>query len=164
MIYVRISQDRESAEKRVRAQEVDCRAVAQALGWDVVSVVPDNDTGASSKSRKPRPGFAEVRRLVEGREVDAVIAYSTSRPTRCPAELEEVIGWHDRHGIPLATVAGQLDLGTGNVVMLARVLDAVDANEADTISERVKPRALDNAMDGHANGGVVERSGSSETA
>ena len=37
-IYTRISNDREGGGLGVARQEVDCRALAERLGWDVVDV------------------------------------------------------------------------------------------------------------------------------
>lgn len=156
VIYARISEDRSGRSVGVDAQVKDCQALAEARGWEVVETIVDNDRGASSKSRKPRPGYARVRELVTSGEVDALVAYSSSRLTRRPAELEEVIDWHDRHGIRLATATTgrtDVDLGTAQGRMLARIMAAVDAAEAETISERVKRRAQDIAEAGRPNGG-----------
>jgi resolvase-like protein len=51
--------------------------------------------------------------------------------TRSPRELEEVIDPHDKRGIVLATVTGEMDLSTPTGRMLARMLGAVARHEAE---------------------------------
>ena len=46
VLYVRISSDPGGSEKGVDRQEKDCRALASALGWQVVRVFRENDTSA----------------------------------------------------------------------------------------------------------------------
>ena len=63
-IYCRISKDRSGESLGVERQEQDCRQLAERLGWEVVGVYIDNDISASTKSRKHRPQYAEMLRLV----------------------------------------------------------------------------------------------------
>jgi site-specific DNA recombinase len=110
-IYCRISSDPEGRELGVQGQEADCRARAEREGWTVARVFTDNDRGASSYSRKPRPAYAEMLRAAEKHEFKVILSYSNSRLTRRPMELEGLIQLHDRTGVLLRTVAsGDADL------------------------------------------------------
>jgi site-specific DNA recombinase len=56
-VYVRISDDRQMEREGVRNQTKVCLALAKRNGWRLVQVYEDNDIGASSRSRKPRPSY-----------------------------------------------------------------------------------------------------------
>jgi site-specific DNA recombinase len=141
-IYIRISDDREGQGLGVARQEQDCRALAERLGWTLHPDRPvyrDNDIGASTKSRKARPEFAELLAAVRAGTVDGIVYYSTSRLTRRPMEYEAIIGLVESTGVRLASVAsGMVDLTTADGRMVGRILAANDAAEAERISERVR--------------------------
>jgi site-specific DNA recombinase len=141
-IYARISRDKEGLALGVERQVEDCEAQAQRLGWtfnpDARHVFWDNDISASSKSKKRRPDFEALLAGVLSGEYDGVIYYSTSRFTRRPMEFERIIELVKETGVRLAScTAGIADLTTADGRMIARVLAAQDAREAETISERV---------------------------
>jgi site-specific DNA recombinase len=141
-IYVRISDDREGQGLGVSRQEQDCRALAERLGWELHPdrpVYADNDIGASTKSRKARPAFAELLAAVRAGTVDGILYYSTSRLTRRPMEYEAIISLVDDTGVRLASLAsGMVDLTTADGRMVGRILAANDAAEAERIGERVR--------------------------
>ena len=82
VVYCRISDDREGERLGVERQRQDCLARAQREGWEVVDVFTDNDVGASTRSRKPRPAYRQVIKAAENGEVDVILSYSNSRLTR----------------------------------------------------------------------------------
>lgn len=158
-IYCRISQDTKDPKKEqglgVARQEQDCRALAERHGLTVADVYTDNDIGASDRSRKKRR--PEYERLLEdartGR-IGAVLAYSNSRLTRRPRELEDLITLHERHSVRVLTVvSGEDDLATADGRMVARIKASVDAAEAERTAERVKRKHLENAQNGKPVGG-----------
>lgn len=86
-----------------------------------------------------------------------IIAYSNSRITRRLMELEELIQLHERtelrwgegKGVRFKTVvSGNDDLSKTDGRMTARIKASVDAAEADRISERVKMRVREKALEG----------------
>ncbi|HET7278384.1 MAG TPA: recombinase family protein, partial [Dermatophilaceae bacterium] len=76
-VYARISSDREGAGLGVRAQEQDCRELADSLGWSIVSTHTDNDI--SAYSGKPRPGYRAMLEEIRSGAVDVVLAWHTDR-------------------------------------------------------------------------------------
>jgi hypothetical protein len=80
--------------------------------------------------------------------VDAVVCWHVDRLTRSPQELEEVIDLHDKRGIALATVTGELDLSTPAGRMLARMLGAAARHEAEHKAERHRRAGLQKARAG----------------
>jgi len=155
-IYGRISDDREGLEHGVTQQIGDCRKRSQRDGVPVAErhVYRENDRGASSKSKKKRPKYAAMLAAIAASEITIVYAYSNSRLTRRPLELEELIKLHEMTGVQFRTVvSGDDDLSTADGRMVARIKAAVDAAEADRISERVKVDTLVRAKAGRGHGG-----------
>ena len=156
IIYTRISQDSEKKGEGVERQRVDCLARAEREGWEVVDVLVENDVGASTNHRKPRPLYAAMLARAERREFEVILAYSNSRLTRRPREYEDLIDLHKETGVSIRTiVSGDDDLGTADGRMNARIRADIDAGEAERTSERVK-RALRARVERgeSANGGV----------
>lgn len=154
-IYCRISSDPEGKKLGVRRQEEDCRALAKRLHITDVTVFPDNDRSASTRSKKPRPKYDEMIKAAEAGQFDMIIAYSNSRLTRRPLEAERLIQLYEKHGVAIKTVvSGEDDLSTADGRMSARIRASIDAAEAERTSERVERAAKQRAMLGEANGGT----------
>lgn len=78
-IYTRVSTERQDRDgTSPETQEADCRAYAEARGYDVVAVLHDAASGASLE----RPRMAALRELLEARAVDVVLARTVDRLTR----------------------------------------------------------------------------------
>lgn len=158
-LYLRISEDTKDPEKErglgVARQEEDCRALAARLGLAVAAVYTDNDVGASTRSRSSRrPGYEAMLDAVRAGEVTTIVAYSSSRLTRRPMELEDLIRLYEQHGVQTRTVvSGDDDLSTADGRMVARIRAGVDAAEVERTAERVARKHRELAMSGKAVGG-----------
>jgi hypothetical protein len=60
VVSTRISRDPEGEALGVERQRQDCLDRAAREGWQVLDVLVENDVGASSYSRKPRPLYAAL--------------------------------------------------------------------------------------------------------
>jgi site-specific DNA recombinase len=137
-IYGRISDDREGRELGVTRQLDDGHALAERIRATVADTYIDNDISASTRSHKVRPEFDRLLADIRAGRINAIIYYSTSRLTRRPLENELIIQLVEQYGVRLFTVTmGEVDLTTSNGRMLARMLAAKDANEAEETAERV---------------------------
>ena len=122
-------------------------------GWRVGDVYADNDISASTRSRKPRPGYAHLLADVDSGRPSAIVACSTSRLTRRPREFEDLIERAEA-GVTIATVvAGDVDLSTAAGRFYARMLAARDASEAEEISERARRERQQRREQGRWHGG-----------
>lgn len=157
-IYARISDDAEGEALGVGRQTDDCLMLGSKEGVTVSedAIFVENDTGASTRSRKKtRPVFDELLRRTETGEFDVILAYSNSRLTRRPLELEGLISLHERTGVIYKTVvSGMDDLSTADGRMVARIKASVDAGEVERTAERVARAHLANAMTGRPVGGT----------
>ncbi len=137
LIYVRISRDREGRETGIERQEEDCRRLAKSRGWEVLTVLADNDLSASSGKRRPQ--WEAVLGAIERGEADALIAYSSSRMYRRPADLQRLVALvKARRGFQIATVAsGTIDVESAQGRMVAGILAEVDQAEVEVMAERI---------------------------
>lgn len=156
--YERISQDREGRELGVTRQREDNDALCERNGWPVAARYRDNDRGASSRSKKPRPGYEQMLRDIESARFGPgpvrIVAYTTGRLTRRPAEYERLIDLADKGIITIVTVKStNVDLTTASGRMVARVLAAMDAMEAEQAAERIERAAEQRRAQGRSHGG-----------
>lgn len=135
-IYVRISRDAEETGLGVARQRKDCNVLAKSKGWQVVETFEDNDVSATSG--KPRPAYLRMVRDIEAGRIRGIIVWDVDRLTRTPRELEDLIDWADQHGLHLANVGGEIDLGTPQGRMTARIKGAVARHETEQSSRRIK--------------------------
>lgn len=99
----------------------------------------DNDRGASDRSKKKRPEYDAMLEAVRAGGIDIILAYSTSRLTRRPLQLEELIRLHEQTGVVIKTVAsGDDDMSTEDGKFALRIKASMDAAEAGRTGERVR--------------------------
>lgn len=152
--YRRISQDREGQELGVQRQEEDLDALAERRGLVYVADFVDNDLGASSRSRKPRPEYRRMLEAARAGEFEVIAAYTTGRLTRRPREFEDLIDLATEHGTEFAYIRSpEFDLTTAQGRRIARTLAAQDAGEAEEMGERVARAAQQRAERGLNHGG-----------
>lgn len=138
-IYARISKDREGTEVGVTNQTEASEALAADLGATVIKVYTDNDTGASRRSKKPRPGFAALMEDAKAGAFDLIIAYSMSRLTRRPMEWVELIDVAEKKKIQFRfKVSPSFDLSTADGRASAMTVAVWDAAEAERTGERIQ--------------------------
>lgn len=151
-IYARISSDPGETRLGVGRQEKDCRELAQRKGWEVVDTFVDNDLSAATSKR--RPEYQRLLTATETGDIDAVIVWDLDRLHRRPIELEEFFAACDAAGLRhLATVGGDVDLSTGEGVLVARIKGAVAAEEVRKLKARVTRKHAELASSGKLSGG-----------
>nr|WP_245994684.1 recombinase family protein [Nocardioides immobilis] len=137
-IYARISSDPAETRAGVDRQRRDCRAEADRLGWPVAEEYVDNDV--SAYSGKPRPEYQRLLADIDAGAIDAVVVWHQDRLHRQPIELEEFFQITDRAGVSsnVRSVTGNADFGTGDGILVARIMGAVAANESASKSRRIR--------------------------
>ena len=146
-IYARISQDRDGDGLGVLRQLSDCRDEAQRRGWQVAEEYVDDDI--SAYSGKERPGYEQLLRDIGSGARDAVIVWHLDRLHRRPIELEQFVQVCTRAGVQhVVTLHGDFNLGSGDGLLVARLLSAVAANESDSKRRRGRRKALEIAESG----------------
>lgn len=154
-IYLRISDDHEGLRLGVERQEVDTRALCRHDGDEIVDVYCDNDIGASTRSRKPRPNYDRILADARSGRINKIVAYTSGRLTRRPREHEGQIELAEQFGTTFKYVASpSFDLNTSAGRRIARILAANDAGEAEDIGERVARQRQQKAERGDYTGSV----------
>lgn len=151
-LYARISSDDGTALGVARQLE-DCRREAERRGWAVASQYVDNDVSAFSG--KARPEFDRLLADVRAGRVGAVVVWDVDRLTRTPRELEAVIDLFDAHRVDLASVGGEIDLGTPQGRLTARLKGAVARHEVEQSSRRLRRKMQERAEAGKPHGRVA---------
>jgi site-specific DNA recombinase len=153
-IYARISSDIEGSGLGVKRQLEDCRKLAQTLGWTVAEEYRDDSQ--SAYSGKVRPGYQRMLADIRDRRRDGVLVYHLDRLTRRPIELEEFLAAVDAAGVKhVRSVTADVDLGSGDGLLVARMLAAVGANESASKSRRIKRKLDQLAAEGKPHGGYL---------
>jgi site-specific DNA recombinase len=136
-IYARISDDTEGLALGVTRQIKDGQELAARKGWQVIEpLYVDNDISATRG--KARPEYERLLRDMDSGRVQAVIVWALDRLHRRPVELEHFMDLAERRGVLLASVAGDIDLSTGDGQFHARIMGAVAAKEARAIGGRIR--------------------------
>src|SRR3954454_7105933 len=153
-VYARISSDTEGRALGVTRQLEDCRRLANSLGWPVAQEYVDNDLSAFSGKR--RTAYEQLLADLAGGLRDAVICYHVDRLTRRPVELEQFVATVDAAGVrQVRFVSGDMDLGTGDGLLIGRIMAAVAANESAAKSRRMRRKWEQNAAQGVPHGGSL---------
>ena len=136
-IYARISSDPTGAALGVTRQLEDCRRLAIARGWTAGAEYVDNDVSAFTGRRRP-----EYERMLADLRAglrDAVVVYNLDRLTRRPIELETFRDVCEHAGVrDVATVTADIDMGTDDGLLMARVIAAFAAKESAAKVRRMK--------------------------
>lgn len=128
------------------------RKLAAALGWQVAGEYVDNDLSASSDKR--RPEYERMLADIADGVVDGVVVYNIDRLTRRPAELQAFASAVERAGVrQVKFVTGDVDTGTDDERMMARIMGAFAAKESANIARRVRHKMEQVAAEGRPHGG-----------
>jgi DNA invertase Pin-like site-specific DNA recombinase len=150
-LYLRISEDRTGAGLGVDRQREACEKLCTARGWEIVEVLPENDTSASST--KTRPLFTRLLGMIEAGDIDSVVCWHVDRLVRRLVDLEQIIDLCEHSGVKLATVSGDLDLSTDAGRLNARILTSVAKAEIERKSARQRAAFEQAAQAGEPTGG-----------
>ncbi|HTT55232.1 MAG TPA: recombinase family protein [Streptosporangiaceae bacterium] len=129
VIYVRESLDTWGDARAVERFEEQCRRLCAARDLSVIRVLRDNDVRASSRNKGA--GYAEVLRMLAGRETDYVVIPVVDRFFRNLRDLEDVIDICLEAGAALVAASGEIDLSHDQGRLVARLLTSVAKAETE---------------------------------
>lgn len=127
-LYLRISEDRSGDQLGVARQREDCLTLCAEKGWQPVEYV-DNDTSATSGKR--RPAYERMLEDIRDGTIGAVVVWDLDRLHRRPIELEAFMALADDKHLALASVSGDIDLGSPQGRLVARLKGSVAAHEGE---------------------------------
>jgi site-specific DNA recombinase len=133
-----MSRDDSGEGQGIERQREDCERLAQQRGWDIVEILPENDTSAAKTGR---PQFDRLVQMIRGREVDAVIAWSLDRLTRNRRDTVTLVEAGQSTGATIALCRGSdMDMSTPAGRLAADILASVARHEIEQKSDRQKRR------------------------
>src|SRR5437868_4762407 len=134
--YVRVSTDKQAEQGvSLEAQAEKIRAMALVHDTDLLDIIVDG--GESAKSLQ-RPGMERLLKLVDGKNVQAVIVAKLDRLTRSVKDLCELLERFERRGMALISVAESLDTGSAAGRLVINIMTAVSQWEREAIGERTR--------------------------
>ena len=156
-VYARISADAEARGLGVERQRRDCGELLKRKRWPkAVDLYCDNDISATRKNGKLtlRPQWRRLLDDIEARNVDAVVAWELDRLCRDPLEQEQFFLTCEQAGVHyICTYSDDVDIASGEGLMVARIKGAVNAEEARRTRKRVTRKKLEIAEGGRPHGG-----------
>jgi DNA invertase Pin-like site-specific DNA recombinase len=149
--YCRISADKTGAGLGVERQAADCRDLAAKLGVGEPEVLVDNDLSAYSGKR--RPGYEQLMEGLRQGRWSALLVWHVDRLCRNVRDLEDIVDLVNGKVAVHTVKGGEIDLGTPEGRLQARMLGTLARYESEHRSDRVR-RALKQRADlGYRHGG-----------
>lgn len=106
-LYLRVSTDAQTVEN----QRLELQAVADRLGWTVVTTLADEGI-SGSKGRDQRPAFNTLMTMITRREIDLIACWSVDRLGRSLQHLVTFLGEINSRGVDLYLHTQGLDTST----------------------------------------------------
>ena len=131
-LYCRVSTAYQTPENQLR----ELRAVAERMGYEIVSEFIDNGI-SGSKSRKDRPALDEMMKLATQRKFEMVMCWSIDRLGRSLQHLVEILNELQAMKIDLFFMQQGMDTTTPSGRMIFSVFGAIGEFERNLIRERV---------------------------
>lgn len=139
-VYLRQSDDPRDDELAVSRQWREIiDKICTPRGWDPIRYC-DNDRTAVGKKRL-LPDRDRMLADIESGQLQAMAVWDCDRLYREPRDLEDIIDLFEAYHVLLATVTGDIDLGTDNGRLFARVKGAFAKAETERRSARQKSKA-----------------------
>lgn len=155
-LYARISKDRHGTELGVDRQLADLHTLADRRESRDIALYVDNNISAARKRgrRQDRPEFLRLADDVKNGLVDEILAWDFDRLFRDPLEAEEFFLMCEHRGlVKIASLGDDVDIDSGEGLMVARIKAAVAAEEVRKIRKRAARKHLELAEHGHRSGG-----------
>jgi len=131
-LYCRVSTTHQTSENQLR----ELRAVAERMGYEIVSEFIDNGI-SGSKSRKDRPALDEMMKMATQRMFEMVMCWSIDRLGRSLQHLVETLNDLQSMKIDLYFMQQGMDTTTPSGRMIFSVFGAIGEFERNLIRERV---------------------------
>lgn len=147
-LYCRVS----TGEQSTAMQADELRRMAEARGWEVVTVVEEKVSG-----RKTRPARQQLVRDAKAGKVDGIMVWSLSRWGRSTADLVGSIRELDESDVAFISLKEGIDLSTSAGRLVANVLASIAEFEVDAIRERVTAGLRHAARYGTKSGKAIGR-------
>ena len=164
-IYTRISRVRRRTKDGkvitetlgVERQKPPCEELVGRRGGYVADTYVDNDRSAF---KGVRPEFERMLEDARAGHIKGIAVWDTDRLTRNPdKDNARIIELAESHGVQLATVTGDYDLGASSGRLMFRIQGAIARRESEHRGERMALKMDELAQNGKVKGGGVRAFG-----
>ena len=136
IVYIRvITQEQAESGLSLSYQGAKIRSYCEALDIELLDVVAD--AGFSAKSMN-RPAMQDIIKMIERKEVDAVVILKLDRLTRSVKDLGFITELINKTGVALVSVQDSINTSTAAGRLVLNVLGSVAQWERESNGERVK--------------------------
>lgn len=132
VIYSRVS----TAHQSLDNQLLELRDAARRMGWTVVREITDNGI-SGVKGRDQRPGFDQLFRMIQRRELDVVMAWSIDRLGRSMQDLVGFMKEVQAANLDLYIHQQAINTSTPAGRMVFGIFSALGEYERELIRERI---------------------------
>jgi len=134
--YIRVSTEDQAREGiSLDNQEAKIKAYATLNGLDLTEII--KDAGISGKTLN-RPGIAKVLKMIEAREIEAIIVYKLDRLSRKTLDNLTLIESFDSNGLAFHSIMEKIDTKSAQGRFFLTILSALAQMERDLIAERTR--------------------------
>lgn len=134
--YIRVStQEQAESGLSLSYQGAKIRSYCEALDIELLDVIAD--AGFSAKSMN-RPAMQDIIKMIERKEVDAVVILKLDRLTRSVKDLGFITELINKTGVALVSVQDSINTSTAAGRLVLNVLGSVAQWERESNGERVK--------------------------
>lgn len=132
LIYARVSTSTQTVENQL----LELRAAAERMGWKIVREIADHGI-SGARGRADRPGFDELFRMVQRRQVDVVMSWSIDRLGRSIQDLVHFMDDVQSAGVDLYIHQQAINTATPAGRMVFGIFSALGEYERELIRERI---------------------------
>jgi len=150
--YCRVSTDRQAVfgvSLEAQAEKIRCTATARDIELSEIIV----DAGESARNLH-RPGMERLLRMVDSREIKAVVIASLSRLTRSVSDLAILLERFRKHEVALISVQESLDTASASGRLVLNIMCCVSQWEREILSERTKDAMFQKKLNGERVGNI----------
>ena len=147
-LYMRVSTEDQAREGfSLPEQKERLETFCKFKGYEIVDYY--QDAGISAKTGNYRPEFERLKKDIESKKINTIIALKLDRITRSIYDWENIITFLDKHNAYIDCANDEVNTTTANGKMVARLLMSVSQNEIERTSERTKVGLAGAIKSGH---------------
>ena len=136
-IYKRVSTlDQKREGFSLPEQEEKLREFCKFKGYEIYKVY--EDAGISAKTGNNRPEFERLKRDIQAKRINTIVALKLDRVTRSIYDWENLMTFLDENDAFIDCVNDEVNTTNANGKMISRLLMSVSQNEIERTSERTK--------------------------
>jgi site-specific DNA recombinase len=153
VVYARVSSEEQTKGNypSCESQVEELVAVCKARGWGIERIIKDEGYSAGSLKR---PGISEIRSLIEGGHINAIVCTWYDRLTRS-RDFYVLDKEFKQHGVQLVTLHDATDTQTASGRFMESMLVAAKTYEREQTSEKIRSKLQMRAEKGMWNGGLA---------